>query len=562
MGAALLALYLGAACGTDGPGPDDGAPGGTSAAGMSGGIGAGAGAAGTPSTVAGTAANAGSAGSGGAPGAAGTQASSAGTGAAPDAGGPDAPTDSGTPSLDAGDSGTVPELSDEQARMACQTLLSDQTVNWRESALKSDQQIVACLAGSLGQPVGYGEAARGGYDPAGGSQLTVITKGGSESVEQQLANAVAGDGHNWIVFDKADFADPSEVAMYRLHCDDSEVQAALGVDGPALCLDHRAWCGQHGVGEGACLATFFNDRLDDSDLPIRNVRIGSNKTLDGRHSQASLLFNGFAIGSDSGGEPVETSHSVIVTNLLFQGAGHTEDHGLDPDMLRATGASHDIWIHQNTFDLTGDAAFDVKVGAYDITISFNRVQDVKRASLHGSSDSREINEQIRTTLHHNAFVTSDALYDAFGNTGRRVPLIRRGKSHLFNNVFYGYRKDVLSVRVGARVAFEDNLFLANPAVIGDDDLAYFVDELLADFRAGGLSVTGSYVALASAAFVISGSPASLNATHGSTPDLFSEYSQASRDRISAHRGGADQALVDYVMRAAGKGGEAPFNTLP
>jgi pectate lyase len=215
-----------------------------------------------------------------------------------------------------------------------------------------------------------------------------------------------------------DFAEPTEIALYRLQCGEASVQAALGVSSPELCLDHRAWCSANG--SSACLETFFNERLNDGDLPIRNLKVGSNKTIDGRQSQAYLLFNGFALGADSGGEPVETVRSVILTHLLFQGAGHTEDHALDPDMVRSTGASHDIWIHKNTFDLTGDSAFDVKVGAYGITVSFNLVRDVKRASLHGSSDSRVINQQITTTFHHNAFVTSDALYAEFGNTARRV----------------------------------------------------------------------------------------------------------------------------------------------
>ena len=257
---------------------------------------------------------------------------------------------------------------------------------------------------------------------------------------------------------------------------------------------------------------------------------------------------------------MDTATSVILTNLLFKGAGHTEDHELDPDMIRSTGASHDIWIHQNTFDLTGDSAFDVKVGAYDITMSFNLVRNVKRAALHGSSDSREINEQITTTMHHNAFVTTDAYYDAFGNTGRRVPLIRRGQTHMFNNVFYGYRKDILSVRVGARVRFEDNMFLANPAAAGDDDLEYYTENLLRDFQEGGLAISGSYVWMSDGSCNLTGSSADLTASYGSTPDMVSQYSEVSRSAISENRFAAGQDLADYVLSAAGKGGAVPFNS--
>lgn len=443
----------------------------------------------------------------------------------------------------------------------CEALISNPDVNWRESSLQTDQEIVECLATSLGTPVGYGENALGGYDPAGGSQLTVITKDPDVSVEQQIVDAVSGEEHNWIVFDKVDFADPSEIALYRLQCDNSAVQEALGISSADECLDYEQWCSNNGVASGDCLETFFNDRLNDGDLPIRNIRIGSNTTLDGRQSQAYFLFSGFVIGADSSGEPTETANSVILTNLLFQGAGHTEDHGLDPDMIRSTGASHDIWIHQNTFDLTGDSAFDVKVGAYDVTMSFNLVKDVKRAALHGSSDSRTINEQITTTMHHNAFITSDELYDTFGNTARRVPLIRRGKSHLFNNVFYNYRKQVLSVRVGAQVLVEDNLFLVNPAVIGDDDVDYFLENLLDSYEEGGLEIANSSLWMADSSCNLEASAAAdLSASYGSTSDLPAEYSDASRATLDANRLGVGQDLADYVLATAGKGGAVPFNS--
>src|SRR5690606_29461068 len=174
---------------------------------------------------------------------------------------------------------------------------------------------------------------------------------------------------------------------------------------------------------------------------------------------------------------------------------------LDPDMIRSTGASHDIWIHKNDFDLTGDSAFDVKVGAYGITMSFNRVVDVLRASLHGSSDSRVINEQITTTMHHNAFVTRDERYLTFGNTGRRVPLIRRGTSHQLDNVFVNYRKDVLSLRVGASVLVEDNVYLVNQAHQEKDSVEASLDELsgnlLRDVDGGNIRAEGTYLWFAS-----------------------------------------------------------------
>lgn len=447
----------------------------------------------------------------------------------------------------------------------CAELATDPNVNWRDSALRTDQEIVQCLAETLGRPVGYGEKALGGYDPDGNSRLVVITRDNEASVEEQLAEALAGDDPAWIVFDKEDFKEPYEAAMYRRHCDDESVLAELQAT-PSECRDYRAWCTKRGYdSEQQCLEQFFNVALNEKSLPIRNPVIGSNKTLDGRLSRVYFRFSGFAIGADSGGAPTATSTSVILTHLNFVGAGHTEDHGLDPDMVRVTGASHDVWIHKNDFDLTGDSAFDVKVGAYDITISFNRVMDVKRATLHGSSDSREINAQITTTIHHNAFVTRDELYSTFGNTARRVPLIRRGKSHLWNNVFFNYRKDILSVRVGASVLWEQNALLVNAAhqekASLEASLAELSKNLLRDIDGGNFRSTDTHLWFADAACKIDpATQTTLTPASGSVADLAAQYSEASRQRLSQVRQDPGQALIDYVLATAGSAGELPFNS--
>lgn len=446
----------------------------------------------------------------------------------------------------------------------CINLATNPNVNWRDTSLQSDQEIVECLAQTLGQPVGYGENARGGYDPNGNSKLTVITKNGSTSVEQQIYDAITDNAHNWIVFDKFDFANPSEIAMYRLQCGNAAVQSHLGAT-EAQCINYTQWCSSKGVSSNNCVSEFFNNALNEADLPIRNIVVGSNKTLDGRMSEAFFRFNGFAIGRDSSGQAIQTSNSVILTHLNFVGAGHTEDHGLDPDMIRATGESHDIWIHRNNFDTTGDAAFDVKVGAYDITISYNKLVDVKRASLHGSSDSRTINEQITTTMHHNAFITRDGSYDALGNTLRRIPLIRRGTSHMFNNVFVNYRKDILSVRVGASVLWEDNAFVVNQAHQEKSSVEASLDELQAnladDVSGGSFRADRTYLWFADGACNIDGSTQrQITNSSGSVGNLTQQYSSRSQNSIADWRFDAGQDLVDYVSATAGREGVLPFNS--
>ncbi len=464
-------------------------------------------------------------------------------------------------------------LSNAEWDSACNDLLTNSATNWRDSALPSDQDIVKCLAESLGKPIGYGENTTGGFDPAGSSNLVVITNKSSVLPEQQLLDAISSPDYNWIVFDKNDFASENvDIAMYRLECDESSVLAALDNATTNECLNHKMWCANHGGLSGtACLETFFNDKLNDSSLPIRNVMIDSNTTIDGRGSKSGILFNGFKIGADSSGASTHISNNVILTNLYFHGAGHAEDHQLDPDMIRSTGESHDIWIHHNTFSNTGDSAFDVKVGAYDITVSFNRLQDVLRSSLHGSSDSRTINEQIRTTIHNNLFLTSDSFYDgphAANNTARRVPLIRRGTAHLFNNVFMNYRKNFASVRVGATLRLDHNMFLGGQSIKNEKSGQAGFDEWITNLTKNGLdggnfTSNDTMVRYASESCVIESTYSGTsipNTIGGAAPDQVQNYSSRSKNTLNREMMNTGQDLVDYALATAGKGGAIPYSS--
>lgn len=448
---------------------------------------------------------------------------------------------------------------------ACIQLATNPSVNWRDTSLKTDQEIVSCLSKTLGKPVGYGENARGGYDPNGNSKLTIITRNSGVSVEQQLLDALTDNAHNWIVFDKVQFAQPYEVGMYRTYCSNATVQSILGAS-EAECIDYRSWCARKGFNNlETCRTEFFNKAMNVSSIPIRIPAIGSNKTLDGRGSEAYFIFSGFAIGKDSNGAPTQTSESVILTHLKFQGAGHTEDHYVDPDMIRSTGASHDIWIHKNTFDTTGDSAFDVKVGAYDLTMSFNRLVNVKRAVLHGSSDSRTINAQITTTMHHNAFVTTDDSYMLLGNTLRRVPLLRRGKTHMFNNVFVNYRNQILSLRVGASAHMEDSVFVVNSLhqekSSVDASLAEISANLFKDISDGNFRNDRNFLWFSNGTCdLTSSTKTALTATNGSVSDLALNYSAESQSKINSWSFAAGQELVDYLSATTGKHGQMPFNS--
>lgn len=424
--------------------------------------------------------------------------------------------------------------------------------------------------------MGYGENALGGFDPNGGSELVVITKNSAESPEQQILTAIGSDDHKWIVFDKNDFKSDSDIAMYRLYCDDSAVRAALDNASKAECLDHKLWCSNRGDNSESCAAKFFNDNLNDGDLPIRNPMIASNTTIDGRGAKANFLFSGFKIGADSSGVSTYKANNVIVTNLKFYGIGHTEDHGLDPDMIRSTGESYDIWIHKNTFETTGDSAFDVKVGAHNITVSFNRLYDVKRAALHGSTDTvgqRPMNDNITSSIHHNAFITGPNSFDAAAQGLRRVPLLRQGASHMFQNFFMNYGAGAFaSVRLGGTLRVDDTVFIGGSLIKADrgysqSNLVKIATNYLvksSEMKDGYFSTNGTLVSYSDDNCVLDTTydtqqlPATM--LGGAGRNLPQEYSQSSRDSMTKNFLPAGQNLIDYVNAVAGRDGEIPFNS--
>ena len=142
---------------------------------------------------------------------------------------------------------------------------------------------------------------------------------------------------------------------------------------------------------------------------------------------------------------------------------------------------------------------------------------------------------------------------------RRVPLLRRGQSHIFNNVFYGYRKDIMSIRVGASVRFQNNIVVNNSNNSEGDDLDYWINNLLDEaVDDGALNTDGSYVWSGDSNCQLGGSPAEMVGASGSVPDYTSQYNSSSRNTINSNLFTASSDLADYVFASAGKGGAIPY----
>ncbi len=88
----------------------------------------------------------------------------------------------------------------------------------------------------------------------------------------------------------------------------------------------------------------------------------------------------------------------------------------------------------------------MKATVTKVTVSYNYFHDSGRGGLIGSSDSDDTNTDI--TFHHNYYRNMDS----------RLPLLRHGLAHSYNNYFNGINKSGMNPRIGGRIKAERNYF--------------------------------------------------------------------------------------------------------
>jgi len=202
------------------------------------------------------------------------------------------------------------------------------------------------------------------------------------------------------------------------------------------------------------------------------IKMGSNKTLLGIGGNAFINRIGIVIQCKS---------NIIIRNIKFtmqdvpidksgenkivafrNGAevliGDPDCIGIqadDDNLPKADRYSYNIWIdhcefynfpldseHKDRYDGLVDLKNDVQF----VTISWCYFHDHSKACLFGKGASDEFDRT--TTLHHNYFENIK---------GSRLPLLRHGRHHYFNNYQYGC-EDGLNVRVNSNAYVEANYF--------------------------------------------------------------------------------------------------------
>jgi pectate lyase len=205
----------------------------------------------------------------------------------------------------------------------------------------------------------------------------------------------------------------------------------------------------------------FAGLIEGADL----IDVASDKTLLGAGSDAHL--QGIELR-------VNGSRNVIIRNLAVSHV-IADGAGVANDAIEITGGAMNVWVdHCELYaDLTNgkdyyDGLLDIKNEASFITVSNCHIHDHFKVSLISSGDEQVGDTVIRATYHHNYF----------HDCGSRLPSIRFGKAHVFNNYYLNIPNGSgVNCRMGAVVRVEGNYFqtVENPIVFLDSTTTGFWD---------------------------------------------------------------------------------------
>jgi len=174
-------------------------------------------------------------------------------------------------------------------------------------------------------------------------------------------------------------------------------------------------------------------------LNTDEIAIVSNKSLIGTTDVAGI--EGIRVS-------INAARNIIIRNLSFSKV-------IRFDEIEINGGSRNIWIDHCDFftDLDHDIDYydgllDIKNQSSFITVSWSKFHDHQKCVLISSGDQETQDSVIRITLHHNYFYQCNS----------RLPSIRFGKAHIFNNLYVDAESGVNS-RMGACVRVEKNYFM-------------------------------------------------------------------------------------------------------
>ncbi|HSL23667.1 MAG TPA: hypothetical protein VK886_19200 [Vicinamibacterales bacterium] len=216
------------------------------------------------------------------------------------------------------------------------------------------------------------------------------------------------------------------------------------------------------------------------------IRVPDNTTIVGLDRRARIR----GAWLDLRGTSSTPRTNIIIRNIIFEDvydcfpswSGSEWNAEYDAISLRETER---VWIDHNEFrdvetaDSTLPMYFGEKYQVHDghlditnasdrVTVSWNRFLNHDKTMLIGSSDNapRDVG-RLRVTLHHNLFE----------NVGQRVPRVRYGQVHVYNNLYRVPDGAVHSyswgVGIQSAIYAENNYFHTDKSVTADQFVSVF-----------------------------------------------------------------------------------------
>ncbi|WP_215452027.1 polysaccharide lyase family 1 protein [Streptomyces sp. ATCC 21386] len=182
------------------------------------------------------------------------------------------------------------------------------------------------------------------------------------------------------------------------------------------------------------------------------VRVNGLISLSGQvdiGSNTTVLGVGSSSGFTGGGLRIKERTNVVVRNLNISKPVAPADGITVQESTR-------VWIDHNSFSADRshdkdhyDGLLDVNHGSDDVTVSWNTFKEHFKGSLVGHSDNNasEDTGRLKVTYHHNHF----------SNVHSRIPSLRFGTGHFYNNYVNGAETACHS-RMGAQMLVEHNVF--------------------------------------------------------------------------------------------------------
>ncbi|MCL6734888.1 pectate lyase family protein [Streptomyces neyagawaensis] len=189
------------------------------------------------------------------------------------------------------------------------------------------------------------------------------------------------------------------------------------------------------------------------------VRVSGLTPLSGQAgigSHTTVLGVGSPSGFTGGGLRIKEETDVVVRNLNISKPVAPSDGITVQESRRA-------WIDHNSFSADRDhdkdhydGLLDINHGSDDVTVSWNTFKNHFKGSLVGHSDNNTYEDtgHLKVTYHHNHF----------GDVHSRIPSLRFGTGHFYNNYVDGAETACHS-RMGAQMLVENNVFRDTKAAV-------------------------------------------------------------------------------------------------